>query len=559
MLRLLVFVGLALSVAALEEPAVLVVGKVTQNTARILVDLFSNPIGSNFQVWLFRKDETHGHYAQVSSFFQEMTVSQEPKLVVVPDLEPATFYSVVITEQKPPPTLETGAHPSLSVFFRTRPLDKPDCGALCDTWRMLFVSCDRHADVPEDGFVQEMAARESTTFDVMFHIGDQVYADKLYRNQTVKTANFQTALAAFRQLYRETWSRPAMALMLRQGSHIMTPDDHEIANSVEFGMLQDPLTKEYVLAGRWAMYEYQAQLQRDIPSLSTGWDNPECLQMYSFHQFGSTRLVLLETRFFRSLSEPDTIAPLTGVQQLNEVVEFLQSSKNDPSVEHMVLVSSVPLFTPGPTAQLVADWFEGDKYALHPVNLENTLVILREFFAATQEKKSAILIGGDLHMSDASQLCIDVHGVRNLSKPLKRKCMDYLVTSGLTFGADALSGAHLIAFDAVAWWLLPTQVQDPAGHSDLGSSVIWTYYRSFWYPQLINNYLALTLDGSFPAQQQGIEKHVYQRAKTVKQHFKDFIFSWVLFFLLRGLLFSLYFFFFRLFFRSVRWVWKQLG
>lgn len=102
-------------------------------------------------------------------------------------------------------------HAAAGVEFRT-----PGGSAAPDT-RVLVVSCDRFLDVPDDEeFVLQMgdaAGPESERpYDVMVHAGDQIYADSLFRR--LRSATFGDALAAFREAYRKSWSRPAMAKLL---------------------------------------------------------------------------------------------------------------------------------------------------------------------------------------------------------------------------------------------------------------------------------------------------------------------------------------------------------
>jgi len=58
---------------------------------------------------------------------------------------------------------------------------------------MLAVSCDRHLDNADDEFVLAMGAAEGPTsahpYDVMVHLGDQIYADSLFAR--LKTASFK--------------------------------------------------------------------------------------------------------------------------------------------------------------------------------------------------------------------------------------------------------------------------------------------------------------------------------------------------------------------------------
>lgn len=146
------------------------------------------------------------------------------------------------------------------------------------------------------------------------------------------------------------------------GSHWMTPDDHEIKNALQPSDMTGDYS-EYVLAGRWAAYEYQLQLHRDIGEMEQVARAPSCLPFWSFHAIGKTGYVVLDTRFYRSFTQ-DTANPLTGTPQLLEVLAQLENWTTDTDIRSIVVVSSIPLLFPSTAGAYVADWFEGDAPSL---------------------------------------------------------------------------------------------------------------------------------------------------------------------------------------------------
>jgi len=131
----------------------------------------------------------------------------------------------------------------------------------------------------------------------------------------------------------------------------------QIKNALQPADVSGPY-RDYVLAGRWASYEYQLQLRRDVGAMTDIAAAPGCLPFWSFHIRGKTGLILLDTRFFRSFTD-DLENPLTGTPQLRDVVAQLKDWSTREDIASIVVMSSIPLLFPSKVGAMIADWFEG--------------------------------------------------------------------------------------------------------------------------------------------------------------------------------------------------------
>lgn len=96
----------------------------------------------------------------------------------------------------------------------------------------------------------------------MFHTGDQVYADRVWNLSLDLT--YDEIAERFREVYRITYGNPVQQSILRYGSHLALPDDHDIINNLDSWMLNDPKMKLWVEAAKLVTYEYQTQLYLDL-------------------------------------------------------------------------------------------------------------------------------------------------------------------------------------------------------------------------------------------------------------------------------------------------------
>lgn len=75
--------------------------------------------------------------------------------------------------------------------------------------------------------------------------------------------------------------------------------------------------------------------------------------------YGSLGIVIVDTRFYRSIAEPDLPFELTGRKQLREFEELMAFWKEQQHVDEVLVLTSVPLLYPSVPMAKVANWFEG--------------------------------------------------------------------------------------------------------------------------------------------------------------------------------------------------------
>lgn len=150
-----------------------------------------------------------------------------------------------------------------------------------------------------------------------------------------KHSSYDVVLQAYRELYRRTWGRPAMQVLMRQGSHWMIPDgavhagavahrlphpadappsfsfppDHDIANALSVDLWKEH--RVLVDAARRAFFEYQYQLTADVApdthAAGTTYEPPPLAEaqrqvrsIYSFITLRRTGLAFMDLRFERT-------------------------------------------------------------------------------------------------------------------------------------------------------------------------------------------------------------------------------------------------------------------
>lgn len=151
------------------DAILLAIGRVEADSARVLLDcggtgrcprgvsLAHRAAGAGADEW-----QRLGHYA----------VGPGPRVVLVTGLLPCTDIELRVLADD-----EGATEPE---EYMARALFSTACAD--ESLRFAVLSCDRYADdMQDDGFVWELAAalRERRIF-ATFHIGDQIYADKLF-------------------------------------------------------------------------------------------------------------------------------------------------------------------------------------------------------------------------------------------------------------------------------------------------------------------------------------------------------------------------------------------
>lgn len=379
------------------QSKLLVVGDVTSTSARILYEAYDEqPTSLEVSIVVkndvIRKIPIHLH--------------QTPKILKLDSLTPNTFYTVMFGEND-------------NVTFTT--FDEHS------NFKILVVSCNRYYDDLDDGFWKRL--QQEDRFGIV-HIGDQVYADQISYAKNVSLLSFEQLLEGFRNVYRKTWGNPTLQNVLRNGANWMLPDDHDIINNLDREFLED--RRDVILAGRQAFYEYQFQLLEDV--FDENGNELEMVkkdQIYRFKRLGPVGLVLADTRFHRTFHyEPEN--PLLGKQQLYDIDQQLKKWKDDPTIQHVLIFTSVPLTFISPTMAKIVYKVEKERYPAHPDLVNDTIKLMNVMKQCAPKIR---IISGDVHQFVMSKLCHK-----------DGTCISQMITSGMTNGSATIGEIKLWAF-----------------------------------------------------------------------------------------------------------------
>eukprot|EP00045_Choanoeca_perplexa_P018449 m.292135 g.292135 ORF g.292135 m.292135 type:complete len:536 (+) comp17823_c0_seq1:3433-5040(+) len=480
-------------------------GAVTSSSARILVDRSSSSDSAEIAWELFkfttsgRSDLTNTEPLASSVQSGVFDIAMKPYILHLDALQSCHNYRVEF--QKIDANQANLSEHRMTSKFST----------LCTNGqaaKVVVVSCDRHADdLNDDDFV---ATLNDLDFDLALHIGDQIYADKLQNQDWQSQDELEEA---YRNLYREGWTRPAMASFLRRGSHIMIPDDHDALNAVSPTNIQRPELVPFFLAGQRTIYEYQTALMRDVDTANLsashfGVEQPA--PVHTLFTMAGVGFAALDARFFQSYGPVEEGFELLGQAQTDSLLTNLAQWQTDPSIHHVVVLTSVPLLWPSEPMAHVAALAEGDKYPMHPYMRSNLIKIMTAL-QNCHRLKPVTAISGDVHLSSANQLCYSHNAIT-------QDCIPAYVTSGLTSSSAAVNIFKLLAFDAWVKWPLPPQFSHLVQIND-------KVVREQWYVEvegleLINNYLTLEWNDSSVIK---VQRHLRQWESTTVRAYHDII------------------------------------
>lgn len=477
----------------------LAVGDVAQTHARVLVDA-PQPPSAALRLRVLRLEAASGDDDGALALDRDVALDLaqgergRPRAVQLDGLRPSTRYAVEFRWKGTGP--DGDAVEVDRVWFRTAPGGGDDEEEE-EELRVLAVSCDRFVDDGDDALVLALArdVEQSAAHFGVAHVGDQVYVDAgdarvpvapLPLSKTVDAAavaeRYRQLVRAFRGIYRSTLGRPAMQRVLRRGAHWMLPDDHEVINNLNrervaraFQGWADaslPTDERAVLfeltlhyrAGLQVFYEFQYQLQRDVPWATVDFLSQPlheivgALPMHFAVQVGALRLFFLDARFDRAFlvdghdEQPST--RLIGSAQRDALASSLRTwSQERREGGHVVpvVLSNLPLFFHSSLSADIAYLVEKETYP----GLTGQREGLQDLFdllvgrpaagVSTDPPVVRLLVGGDVHMMAHSRVC-DASGTR---------CVDQLITSGITTGSTAIEDSKLIPFYVLITRLTP--------------------------------------------------------------------------------------------------------
>jgi phosphodiesterase/alkaline phosphatase D-like protein len=357
-----------------------VIGKVTDTTARILIE-----VDDNVQVTCDATDSNKNVVTQTGSFTKD-----RPSVFKLEGLLPETEYEITfkgVTANYPKGRVRTFS-------------------ANSDRLNVAAVSCNFLGRRAETNLWADLRDRYVLPgdIDLLLHLGDQIYGDATFaralkiingKEPKSKTAQDEQILEAYRRLYRAWWGEASTRDVLANVSNLMIWDDHEIRD--DWGSRRedsDPASVEYRIGtlARQVYREYQRQLWEDSPHSD---------DEHHFHVWGTIGVLFVDQRGGRSFTR-DAARPYLGTRQWGNIVQALKQGEFS-TVRALIVVTSVPLVYLGSHITEFGTYAADDLYDhwSHPLhNKEQVEMVraLREWKAAIPGQRELLVVGGDVHV-----------------------------------------------------------------------------------------------------------------------------------------------------------------
>lgn len=246
------------------------------------------------------------------------------------------------------------------------------------TPNIAFVSCCGYKSViinnKIDNDYKTLNKLSKENYDIMIHMGDQIYSDSIKSNKKKKLTN------EYRNMYMKVFGSNAMQKILRKGSHIMVCDDHEFFDGIDHRQKKTKYTKAAL-----NMYlEYQEKL----------WDkNYSKCKILSLSNYQ----IIIPNLKYESIFNYNPDRPFISEKLQNIVVENMVKNKTN------ILVTSVPILGNnkfGSWLKSKLSPVEKDD-STHPNNAANTLLFLDKI---RKKNVKTIFVSGDLHLSCKSKI-----------------------------------------------------------------------------------------------------------------------------------------------------------
>eukprot|EP00818_Percolomonas_sp_WS_P009435 CAMPEP_0117445428 /NCGR_PEP_ID=MMETSP0759-20121206/5790_1 /TAXON_ID=63605 /ORGANISM="Percolomonas cosmopolitus, Strain WS" /LENGTH=570 /DNA_ID=CAMNT_0005237603 /DNA_START=53 /DNA_END=1765 /DNA_ORIENTATION=- len=433
-----------------------IAGLPSHTSARILY-YSSQPIAklSLFQLAVHEGQQQSGaaaenlgqDYRLISQFSWDMT-RESPRVQKLDGLQQDTTYKLVFHNVKHMTreftAVEAPSKIDYSIHFRTlgaehayRPSHAP--------FKLISLSCDRFFDDGDES-MWHMIEEKETEYDLMVHLGDQFYADRIWKQRDENTTTVEQFLEEFRNLYHLYYERDVIREVYRRGSHVALPDDHDIINNLNheyiLSALNDTAKRNFIIAGRRAYMEYQYQLTADIPANFPYENLHESVDVWNFDvRVDGLCNYFLDTRY-ETTFRFDPEYPLLGKRQHEALLEALAKC---PAENKIVLYSSIPLAQFDEYCANLVYVAEKEIYASHPKFSFETLQLLDELAPFADR---TLLVGGDIHQHLKTRLIR--YSRDNITTP---SVLHFASSSGVSEDSRVLSEFKLYLFNIlVHFW-----------------------------------------------------------------------------------------------------------
>ena len=466
-MKFLLFLLLSFVILSIKSEICLIVGSVEHDEVRILY--WANQTRSHEDTWDFTVTVIPNDKEDQQFNLPLISAHGTPEILTIRNLQQQTKYKVTFKG--------TASEDTHTVTLKT-PSKNPK------NHEFIFLSCNR---LVEDRMDMEMWEILNSKIDnspdfIGFHLGDQIYADELQRKiqrqfkDTENCISYMDMLDDYRQFYSHSWMQDEVSKFLSKGSHIMLLDDHDIINNLNSDKWRSNFTLIQMLirAGAQSFLEFQYQLNKDIPSFSfeensshyncclptahhnlTINNNQEVcdithdfwvdfdgvlenLNLWEAKRMGNVGFLLLETRFTSTFMKGDSVSCIFCDQQLKFIRNTLINWDSDESIDHIIVITSIPLIYQSTFMADIAFIAEHERYSTHRDLINDTSKLLDILFSHHKKIK---IISGDIHMYLDSSICNSDNSI----------CIQQIVTSGMSSKSSTLRSLqlYLYAFFAI--------------------------------------------------------------------------------------------------------------
>ncbi|CAM6102417.1 unnamed protein product [Calypogeia fissa] len=406
-----------------------VIGKVTQNSARILLE-----ISETGKVAIVLEKESpplanHMHKSHPS--MQKMLLAGRPGIFVFENLDPGTRYIVKLK----------GCQKSASQCssFCTFPAES------CPSVNFAVISCNKifitEKEIPShsDLWCHLAKAIEQGKIDMCLHLGDQIYGDgdkmldaevglipgdwsDCFRKSKAALASLpkhqweeqeEKICESYRTIYRRTWSHAPTAYCLANCPNLMIYDDHEVRdNWADLPGDWNSSTMDFFIARcAWKVnLEYQRQLHEDV-----NLDHLELIDKdYHFHLISGVGLMFLDIRGSRTFHRvPGDPCKYLGSKQWQDIEKALKGGIFESARALLVCTPAPLVFLEHNFTDVVANRvsrledFKGHWSAAPHFPEQKKMVDILCEWKRTFNTREVLVLGGDVHCGGHSDIVKD--------------------------------------------------------------------------------------------------------------------------------------------------------
>jgi hypothetical protein len=372
-----------------------VIGKVTDTTARVLIE-----VDSDCSVSCIAKSSGGGAAATQMLAFK----NGEPLAFQLSGLQPSTEYHIDFQG------VTNAAERTGRLRTYSSSPDRMNIAAVSCNFTICRETTDLWSDL-RDRYIKP------GHIDMILHIGDQIYGDQAFAqallilNGKTKGTKAQEAqiMDLYKWLYRHTWNYGPTQEVLSSVPNLMIWDDHDIrddwgSRSTDY----DPQSGEFYVGtlARTVYRQYQRQLWDDQYQPS---QPPTSGFEHHFHKWGSIGVLFLDQRGGRSFQR-DATKPYLGTSQWAELTKALAPGGLFSAVRALVVVTSVPLAYLSSNltvlgSNVINDLMDHWSYGPHRKEQIELIRALRRWKEdSTAGRRELLVVGGDVHVGGHTQI-----------------------------------------------------------------------------------------------------------------------------------------------------------